>query len=136
MPTFRILQARYGRQGVGQLTMHLTDHDNVILWRGLSQALAQALTNLLVEGKIHWHESFLGVYEEEGGPLPLPLAHWPITKEYNKPHWLPVEFKSGASCLHNWSCPNYTGPLPDDGPYIELMLPLCEEESFGANESN
>ena len=126
IPTFRNLQTRYGGQGIGQLTMHLTDHANVILWRGLSQALAQALTNLLVEGKIHWHVAFFMEYIDEGGPLPLPLAHWPVTEEYSKPHWLPVLFKLGASCDDDVGCPNYTGPI-EEGYYVELMIPLSGE---------
>jgi hypothetical protein len=109
IPTFRNLQPRYGRQGVGQLTMYFTDHANVILWRNLSQSLTQAITNLLVEGKIHWHVAFLTCYEDEGGPLPLPLAEWPITEEYNTGHWLPVYFKPGPSCDNDRGCPNYTG---------------------------
>jgi len=109
VPTFRNLQARYGRQGVGQFTMYFTDHLNVLLWRNLSQSLSQALTNLLAKGKIHWHVTFVVTYEEEGGPLPLPLAGWPITEEYDKPHWLPVYFKPGSSCDNDRSCPNYTG---------------------------
>lgn len=119
IPTFRNLQARYGRQGFGQLTMHLANHANVILWRNLSQPLAQAMTNLLAEGKIHWHLAFVLEYTEEGGPLPLPLAYWPVTQEYNKPHWLPVHFMPGPSCDDDIGCPNYTGTEEE------------EEERFG-----
>lgn len=110
IPTFRTLQARYGRQGIGQDTMYLTSHINVILWRNLSKPLGHAITNLLIEGKIHWHTGVaFAFYADEGGPLPLPLADWPVTKEYTRPHWLPVYFVPGESCDDDIGCPNYTG---------------------------
>lgn len=119
IPTFCNLQARYGKQGSGQLVMNLEGHANVILWRNLSQALGQAITNLCVEGKIHWHLAFVLEYMEEGHPLPLPVANWPITKEYNKPHWLPVYFVPGPSCDDDLGCPNYTGTEEEEEERFE-----------------
>ena len=118
IPTFRNLQTRYGKQGIGQVAMYLSSHPSVVLWQGLSQSLAQAFSNLLTSGAVHWHWAFL-VFYEEGGPLPLPEAAWPVTNEYGKPHWLPVVFKPGERCDDDIGCPNYTGTGEEDEERFE-----------------
>lgn len=98
MPIFSVLQRRYAKQAMGQYVFHLMGYKNVILWQHLSATLATAIVNLCVRGDIHWHEAFLVHYMHEGKLLPLPVAHWPITEEYDKPHWLPVCFEVGPLC--------------------------------------
>ena len=99
LPTFSVLQRRYGKQGIGQYAFNLTGYPNVILWQHLSVILSTALVNLCVRGDIHWHHGLaLAFYLTEGPGLALPLANWPITQEYDKLHWLPVYFKLGPLC--------------------------------------
>jgi hypothetical protein len=106
-PTFTCLEQRYGRPSFGGTDLNLTDQHNIVLWRGLSQNLARAILNLCQRGEIHWHPTLAVYYLEEGRALPLPLVHWPITKTFDKPHWLPVDFELGPSC-DAYNCPNKT----------------------------
>ena len=103
--TFAALQSRYGRRGHGDSDLVLPKYPNIVLWCGLSEDLATAITSLCMSGQLHWHEVFPVRYWPQ--PLILPLAHWPITEEYNKPHWLPIEFLPGPSC-DDVFCPNRT----------------------------
>ena len=105
LPTFNILQKRYGKQGMGQYDFYLTGYTNVILWQHLSVTLATAIVNLCVRENIHWHHDLaFAFYLIQGSPLALPLAEWPITQEYDKPHWLPVYFKLEPLC-DSLDCP-------------------------------
>jgi len=106
-PTFTCLEQRYGRPRSGGTDLELTGSKNVILWQGLSQNLAQAIVDLSVNLRIHWHPTLAISYINEGRPLPLPIASYPITEEYAKPHWLPVEFYVGSSCDDAF-CPTRT----------------------------
>jgi len=94
--TFPELQARYGGRGHGDSDLVLPKYENIVLWRGLSEDLATAITNLCVRGDMHWHESSPVMYWPR--PLILPLAHWPISQEYKTPHWLSICFRAGKSC--------------------------------------
>lgn len=104
-PTFTCLEQRYGRPRMGGTDLEVTGSKNIVLWQGLLPNLAQAIVDLCVNGKIHWHQTPAIHYLVEGRALPLPLTRWPITEEYDKTHWLAVEFCLGPSC-DSVFCPN------------------------------
>ncbi len=66
---------------------------NVILWAGMSQAFADAITELQ-QGKRIWpHPSSLLTYFHDGGALRMPIAKRIPKGGYKKEHWLPVTFR-------------------------------------------
>jgi hypothetical protein len=77
---------------------------NLIMWAGVSEELARAITSLELEGQIEIRpcETYVGpksqnplplVYLTDGGLLRLPVAKHPLVgdkvRKYKTPHWLP-----------------------------------------------
>jgi len=75
----------------GEYDFILQDY-NLILWRGLSHACIQALSELLNERSIHFEPCEHMVYLYAGKVLNMELAKTPGHK-YKKPRWLPTVLK-------------------------------------------
>ena len=63
---------------------------NIVLWRGLSADLVDAIRSLLEAKEIFLHPVELFIYRVDGAVLPFPLARRPPRGGYRKPHWAPV----------------------------------------------
>jgi hypothetical protein len=79
----------------GEPALEIThgDFQNIVLWRGLTQAAADALRELRAEDKIHWMPGAWVSYLGDGAVPRLPIAK--RARHYAKPHWLPVFYRPG-----------------------------------------
>jgi len=66
------------------------EHDNLILWTGLSDEAIDVMRALIGEGRIHMWVAGKFTYLLDGGGLDLPKAT--RFQAYEKPYWLPVTF--------------------------------------------
>lgn len=64
----------------------------IILWKGMSEEFVNAIAELLKEEKIFIFPTSHLTYMADGGLLKLPLAR--SIRNYKKPHWLPVCFRT------------------------------------------
>jgi len=108
--SFAEMRRRYGSQAQGEYTLRLPRFPNIILFEGLSYIFCSAISDLLIEKKIHPHGSSPLVYLIDGMEIQLPLAkRKPLSGDYKRPHWLPVTFRYGEHCSTK-DCPYYIRP--------------------------
>jgi hypothetical protein len=93
-----------GDDCTGNMEISFSTRKNVVLWGGVSQPFADALTDLLDAGTIHMHGSHVMVYLVDGAVPVMPIAKRPPKAGYKEPHWLPVSLRPGAQCA-NRDCP-------------------------------
>jgi len=86
---------------------------NVVIWRGMSEELADAIMEISSDGLIHPHatlDTIGGIpmtYLIDGMSLKLPIVKNIPKNGYKKPHWLPVVFEPGRRCPDDPVCPHY-----------------------------
>lgn len=77
--------------GDGQLT--LGGNDNVVLWSGVNDAFAEAVSDLLRSGAARLVPTSWLTYAADGGMLSLPLVK--RRYHYKRPRWLPAVLDVG-----------------------------------------
>lgn len=75
----------------GDMAMHRSDNENVVLWSGMSREAVEAVKKILGEGEYEMRRTQMLVYAIDGRIPKLPIAH-SLKRKYKKPHWLPVVF--------------------------------------------
>lgn len=78
----------------GCMAVTMPNDPNLVLWAGLSQKLADTITELLNEKEIFLHPADLLIYIVDGALPCLPIAKQPPSGGYKRPHWLPVCFRT------------------------------------------
>jgi hypothetical protein len=63
---------------------------NTFIWTGMSEPFAEAMLQLIDEGRLHLHPATSLTYVLDGGALRLPVAKRPPPGGYARPRWLPV----------------------------------------------
>jgi hypothetical protein len=63
---------------------------NTFVWTGMSEPFAEAVLQLIDEGRLHLHPATSLTYVLDGGVLRLPVAKSPPPGGYARPRWLPV----------------------------------------------
>lgn len=81
----------------GTLTLSLGSDSNIVLWDGVSDAVSDAVNELLTNGLAHLHSTTVMVYAADGAMLNLPIAQRPPAAGYKTPHWAPVVLNAGPS---------------------------------------
>jgi len=88
---------------------------NVFIWQGMSEELANVLTDFQTNELAHMHiitnemEAFM-VYSMDGMMPTAPMVKRIQKNGYKKPHWIPVVFYPGYKCYSHRlrdACPNY-----------------------------
>jgi hypothetical protein len=68
---------------------------NIVLWATMSDRLFDALTKLLLEGRIHMVPTALEHYLESGAVLNLPVVYPTEPCRYPIRHWMPTRIMPG-----------------------------------------
>jgi hypothetical protein len=66
---------------------------NVVVWVGMSETFAAAITTLIGERRVFMHPCATLSYMIDGGMLTMPLAKDPPPAGYTRPRWLPVALR-------------------------------------------
>lgn len=74
----------------GEYGIALKSDLKVILWTGISSALADVVSSLLGSRRLHLHPVDLQLYKEAGKGLKLPVLTDVPEEQLARPHWLPV----------------------------------------------
>src|SRR5229473_2628688 len=77
-----------GKEAEGEMTMHLPNRPNIILWMGLSNTFIDAF--LAAKREVFLDTTHFMIYAMDGGMLNLPIAKRYGKADYKKPHWLPI----------------------------------------------
>lgn len=88
--SFAELGNRFGKE-FQDGEMSISKGENVVLWAGMTECGAQAVSELLDEGAIQIEPCRTLVYLIDGSCLTLPVMKRP--RRYKKPHWLPVTLR-------------------------------------------
>lgn len=72
----------------GLFSISLPSYENILMWTGMSELLAEAVSELLESHQLYTHSANQLTYLADGGGLTLPLAK--DARQYQKPHWFPV----------------------------------------------
>ncbi len=89
----RILAPHMGVEGNFALT--IPDRPNQILWPGMSEALTDLLNELIQQSRIHVHPADWMIYMVDGRVPRMEMGKRPPKdRDYKKPHWLPVCFRT------------------------------------------
>jgi hypothetical protein len=85
---------RIGEEAKGALASEVgAPNSNLFEWCGMSQALTDAMTLLLKDGKIERRPTSFLTYLVDGGGLTFPIAKRnPPAGGFKKPCWIPVVF--------------------------------------------
>lgn len=89
--SFAELGHRFGDNFAGGGEFSISKGENIVLWVGMTEAAANAISELLEEGAIRAEPTVLLVYLADGACMRLPLVK--RNRAYKKPHWLPVTFR-------------------------------------------
>ncbi len=86
--SFVELERHLGADMAGDGCVTLGDNANVVLWSGISDAFAEAVSGLLRAGAVRLVPTSSLTYAVDGKLLALPVVKGAY--HYRRPHWLPV----------------------------------------------
>lgn len=75
----------------GNHALCFSDHENIVLWAGMSQEWVTLMRQLLAEHRVYPYPSVPMVYWVDGGVPVLPLAR--TVRHYKDVHWFPVTLR-------------------------------------------
>ncbi len=84
------LAACTNTRGDVELQIVAEEYGTLIVWSGLAEGLARAVSKLRDEDLLVYVPCSELVYLVDGGVLTLPVAKRPPKGGYKEPHWLPV----------------------------------------------
>ncbi|HOR00069.1 MAG TPA: hypothetical protein PLJ35_14740 [Anaerolineae bacterium] len=92
--SFVELERLLGEGMAGDGCATLGDNENVVLWSGVNDAFAGAVSDLLQSGAVKLVPTSWMTYAADGAMLSLPLVKGRY--RYRRPHWLPAVLDVGA----------------------------------------